>query len=104
MTDCRTTAWRRCTSAQPSSTAGWTSTRFPGRGPPCECWSPPGGCGARMADGGSFERDLGRLVAACEAGVDAPGVLAAAAEVARGALGAGTVSVYTSSEGGGELK
>jgi diguanylate cyclase (GGDEF)-like protein len=57
-----------------------------------------------MADGESFERDLGRLVAACETGVDALGVLAAAAEAVRGALGAGTVSVYTSSEGGGELK
>ena len=55
-----------------------------------------------MADG--FERDLARLVAACETGLDLPGVLAAAAEAVRGALGAQSTAVYTLSEGGGELR
>src|SRR3954447_8098211 len=56
-----------------------------------------------MAEGASFESDLARLVAACETGADVPGLLAAAAAAVRGALGAASASVYTSSEGGGEL-
>ena len=56
-----------------------------------------------MPDGSPFERDLARLVAACETGLDLPGVLAAAATAVRAALGASTASVYTLSEGGGEL-
>jgi diguanylate cyclase (GGDEF)-like protein len=45
-----------------------------------------------------FERDLARLVAACETGLDLPGVLAAAADAAGAALGAGSVSSYALSE------
>jgi diguanylate cyclase (GGDEF)-like protein len=56
-----------------------------------------------MPDGSPFERDLARLVAACETGLDLPGVLAAAATAVRAALGADSASVYTLSEGGGEL-
>ena len=56
-----------------------------------------------MAEGASFERDLARLVAACEMGVDLAGVLAAAADAVSGALDAGSATVYMLSEGGGEL-
>jgi diguanylate cyclase (GGDEF)-like protein len=56
-----------------------------------------------MAEAAGVDRDLARLVAACEAGVDLPGVLAAAAAAVRGALGAAAASVYTLSESGGEL-
>jgi diguanylate cyclase (GGDEF)-like protein len=56
-----------------------------------------------MAETTDFERDLARLVAACETGLDLPGVLAAAAHAVRGALGAASAAVYTLSEGGGEL-
>jgi len=56
-----------------------------------------------MAEGTGFERDLARLIAACETGLDLPGVLGAAAEAVRRALGAAATAVYTLSEGGGEL-
>ena len=44
-----------------------------------------------VSETADFERDLARLVAACETGLDLPGVLAAAAEAAGAALGAGSV-------------
>ena len=51
-----------------------------------------------MSETADFERDLARLVAACETGLDLPGVLAAAADAAGAALGAGSVSSYALSE------
>ncbi|HEY0387400.1 MAG TPA: GGDEF domain-containing protein [Gaiellales bacterium] len=56
-----------------------------------------------MPDAPAFERDVARLVAACEAGADLPALLNAAAAAIAGALGAGTASVYTLTEGGTEL-
>jgi len=56
-----------------------------------------------MAEATDFERDLARLVAACETGLDLPAVLGAAADAVRGALGAASAAVYALSEGGGEL-
>src|SRR4029079_13452585 len=52
-----------------------------------------------MPETADFERDLARLIAACETGLDLPGVLAAAADAAGAALGAGSVSSYALSEG-----
>ena len=51
-----------------------------------------------MSETAGFERDLARLVAACETGLDLPGVLAAAADAAGAALSAGSVSSYALSE------
>ena len=51
-----------------------------------------------MPETADFERDLARLVAACETGLNLPGVLAAAADAAGAALGAGSVSSYALSE------
>ena len=51
-----------------------------------------------MPETPDFERDLARLVAACETGLDLPGVLAAAADAAGAALSAGSVSSYELSE------
>jgi diguanylate cyclase (GGDEF)-like protein len=56
-----------------------------------------------MAEATDFERDLARLVAACETGLDLPAVLGAAADAVRGALGAASAAVYALSEAGGEL-
>src|SRR6478672_1958920 len=78
---------------------GWTSTRCRAPAPPCGCWSRPASCRrARVSETADFERDLARLVAACETGLDLPGVLAAAADAAGAALGAGSVSSYALSE------
>ena len=51
-----------------------------------------------MPETADFERDLARLVAACETGLDLPGVLAAAADAAGAALSAGSVSSYALTE------
>jgi diguanylate cyclase (GGDEF)-like protein len=51
-----------------------------------------------VSETAGFERDLARLVAACETGLDLPGVLAAAADAAGTALSAGSVSSYALSE------
>jgi diguanylate cyclase (GGDEF)-like protein len=51
-----------------------------------------------VSERSGFERDLARLVAACETGLDLPGVLAAAADAAGAALSAGSVSSYALSE------
>src|SRR6478736_6470098 len=78
---------------------GWTSTRCRAPAPPCGCWSPPASCRrATVSETADFERDLARLVAACETGLDLAGVLAAAADAAGTALGAGSVSSYALSE------
>ena len=51
----------------------------------------------------AFEHDLARLVAACEAGADLAGVLAAAATAVAAALGADATATYELSEDGGAL-
>lgn len=51
----------------------------------------------------AFEQDLGRLVAACEAGADMAGVLAAAASAVAAALGADATATYELSEDGAAL-
>ena len=51
----------------------------------------------------AFEQDLARLVAACEAGADLAGVLAAAASAVGAALGADATATYELSEDGGAL-
>jgi diguanylate cyclase (GGDEF)-like protein len=50
-----------------------------------------------------FERDLARLIGACEAGLDLPGVLTAAGEAVRDALSATSAAAYALSEDGAEL-
>src|SRR6476646_12038850 len=78
---------------------GWTSTRCRAPAPPCGCWSRQASCRrATVSETAGFERDLARLVAACETGLDLPGVLAAAADAAGAALSAGSVSSYALSE------
>jgi diguanylate cyclase (GGDEF)-like protein len=52
-----------------------------------------------MADAAQFERDLTRLVAACEGGLDVPAVLDAAAAAVSGALEATSTSTYALGEG-----
>jgi diguanylate cyclase (GGDEF)-like protein len=56
-----------------------------------------------MAERPPFERDLARLIGACEAGLDLPGVLSAAAAAIAAALGASATAVYSLSEDGGAL-
>ncbi|HVI17846.1 MAG TPA: hypothetical protein VM712_05690, partial [Gaiellales bacterium] len=51
-----------------------------------------------MPETAAFERDLARLVAACETGLDLLGILTAAVDAAGAALGAGSVSSYALSE------
>ena len=51
-----------------------------------------------MPETAGFERDLARLVAACETGLDLSGILSAAGDAAGTALAAGSVSSYALSE------
>jgi diguanylate cyclase (GGDEF)-like protein len=58
---------------------------------------------ATMAERAPFEQDLARLISACEAGLDLPGVLSAASAATANALAAGAISVYSLSEDGAAL-
>ncbi|MDX6520179.1 MAG: hypothetical protein QOF08_784, partial [Gaiellales bacterium] len=56
-----------------------------------------------MSDSPMFERDLARLIGACEAGLDLAGVLSAAGGAVRDALSASSAAAYTVSGDGAEL-
>ena len=56
-----------------------------------------------MTERAPFEQDLARLISACEAGLDLPGVLSAASAATANALAAGAMSVYSLSEDGAAL-
>ncbi len=56
-----------------------------------------------MSESPMFERDLARLIGACEAGLDLPGVLSAAGRAVRDALSASSAAAYTLSEDGAQL-
>jgi diguanylate cyclase (GGDEF)-like protein len=56
-----------------------------------------------VKDTATVERGLARLIAACEAGRDVPGVLSAACDAVAAALGSSSVGAYTATEDGAQL-